>query len=72
MGSRKPLTDQEGEVRELTARDAAEAVPFSTLPKAERRMLFSIRGDTRSDAAEIRDRKNANLQTHEGPPGHHS
>jgi uncharacterized protein (DUF4415 family) len=41
--SRKPLTNSDGEVRELTARDAAEAVPFSSLPEAERKMLLSIR-----------------------------
>jgi uncharacterized protein (DUF4415 family) len=43
MASRKPLTDSEGEVRELTTADAVEAVPFSALPEAERRMLQSLR-----------------------------
>lgn len=32
MGNRKPLTDAEGEVRELTAEDFREMVPFSALP----------------------------------------
>lgn len=43
MASRKPLTNADGEVRELTARDAAAAVPFSALPEAERKMLLSLR-----------------------------
>ncbi len=33
MANRKPLTDFEGEVRELTQTDAARAVPFSELPR---------------------------------------
>ena len=43
MASSKRLTDSEGEVRELTATDAAKAVPFSALPQAEQTMLRSIR-----------------------------
>ena len=43
MANRKPLTDSVGEVRELTARDAAEAVPFTALPQAERETLLSLR-----------------------------
>ncbi len=43
MAKRKPLTDAKGEVRELTAEDAAHAVPFSALPEAERKMLLSLR-----------------------------
>ena len=39
----KPLTTSEGEVRELTAQDAVEAVPFSLLPDAERTVLLGIR-----------------------------
>ena len=39
----KPLTTSEGEVRELTAQDAAEAVPFSALPEAEQSILLKIR-----------------------------
>ena len=39
----KPLTTSEGEVRELTAHDAVEAVRFSSLPDAERSMLLGIR-----------------------------
>jgi len=37
------LTDADGEVRELTAADAAEAVPFSALPAAEQQVLLSLR-----------------------------
>jgi uncharacterized protein (DUF4415 family) len=43
MASRKKLTDSQGEVRELTATDAARAVPFCALPQAEQTMLRSIR-----------------------------
>jgi uncharacterized protein (DUF4415 family) len=43
MASRKRLTDSTGEVRELTATDAAEAVPFAALPVGEQAMLRSIR-----------------------------
>ena len=72
MSSRRPLTDSEGEVRELTTCDAAEAVPFSALPEGERRMILSLRGDARSDAGEIADREIANSQAHKSPSGHHS
>jgi uncharacterized protein (DUF4415 family) len=40
---RKALTNSDGEVRELTAQDAAEAVPFSALPDAEQKMLLSFK-----------------------------
>ena len=43
MANRKPLIDQDGEVRELTAQDAAESVPFSALPAAERKVLLNLR-----------------------------
>jgi uncharacterized protein (DUF4415 family) len=43
MANRKPLTDANGEVRELTAKDAAEAVPFSDLPQEEQNALLSLR-----------------------------
>jgi uncharacterized protein (DUF4415 family) len=43
MAKRKPLTDVDGEVRELTAADAAEATPFSALPAAEQNMLLALR-----------------------------
>ncbi len=40
MADRKPLTDDEGEVRELTDEDFARAVPFSKLP-AELQAILS-------------------------------
>jgi hypothetical protein len=40
MANRKPLTDEEGEVRELTEEDLAQFVPFSALP-AELQALLS-------------------------------
>ncbi len=43
MANRKPLTDEDGEVRGLTARDFAGAVPFATLPEGEQQMLRSLR-----------------------------
>ncbi|MGA2207223.1 MAG: BrnA antitoxin family protein [Terracidiphilus sp.] len=43
MAKRKSLTDVDGEVRELTAADAAEAKPFSALPAAEQTVLLSLR-----------------------------
>jgi uncharacterized protein (DUF4415 family) len=36
MAKRKPLTDDDGEVRELDAEDFARAKPFSSLPKSLR------------------------------------
>jgi hypothetical protein len=33
MANRKPLTDEDAEVRELTAEDFARMVPFSALPQ---------------------------------------
>jgi uncharacterized protein (DUF4415 family) len=47
MANRKPghkqLTNSDGEVRELTAEDAAKAVSFSGLPESEQIMLLSLR-----------------------------
>jgi hypothetical protein len=42
MAKRKPLTDAEGKVWELTAKDAATAKPLSALPDAEQKMLLSL------------------------------
>lgn len=42
MGSRKPLTDDEGEVRELTEEDFAHTKKFSDLPEEEQRILNGI------------------------------
>jgi uncharacterized protein (DUF4415 family) len=40
---RKPLIDEDGEVREVTAEDVALFKPFSALPAAEQRMLLKLR-----------------------------
>jgi hypothetical protein len=39
MANRKPLTNDEGEVRELTEEDLADFVPFSGLPIELQRLL---------------------------------
>jgi hypothetical protein len=39
MASRKPLTSNEGEVRELTEEDLAHFVPFSALPIELQKLL---------------------------------
>jgi uncharacterized protein (DUF4415 family) len=43
MANRKPLIDEDGEVREITAEDVALFKPFSSLPEAERKVLLKIR-----------------------------
>jgi uncharacterized protein (DUF4415 family) len=43
MASRKPLIDENGEVREIMAADVSIFKPFSTLPKAEQKMLLNLR-----------------------------
>jgi uncharacterized protein (DUF4415 family) len=42
MANPKPLTDDDGEVRELTAADSAHAIPFSALPEAEQKILLGL------------------------------
>jgi len=50
----KPLIDDEGEVRELTAEDFKRAVPFSALPEAEQQMLASRkRGPQKAPTKEL-------------------
>ena len=49
MANRKPLTDEEGEVRELTEQDLAQFIPFSALP-AELQKLLSEEKRVRPDA----------------------
>jgi uncharacterized protein (DUF4415 family) len=39
----KPLIDEDGEVREITAEDVALFKPFSSLPDAEQRVLLRLR-----------------------------
>jgi hypothetical protein len=41
MANRKPLTDEDGEVRELTAEDFAQMIPFSALPVELQELLAS-------------------------------
>jgi len=43
MANRRPLTDDEGEVRELTEEDLAQFVPFSALPLREQEMLRALK-----------------------------
>jgi uncharacterized protein (DUF4415 family) len=43
MAKRKPLTDAEGEVRELTDEDWKHAIPFSELPESLRLKLLSLK-----------------------------
>jgi len=43
MANRKPLIDEDGEVREITAADVALFKPFSTLPQAEQKVLLKLR-----------------------------
>lgn len=43
MAKRKPLIDEDGEVREITAEDIALFKPFSALPSEEQKMLLSLR-----------------------------
>jgi uncharacterized protein (DUF4415 family) len=43
MANRKPLIDDDGEVREITAEDVARFKPFSALPAAEQKMLLKLR-----------------------------
>lgn len=57
--SRLPLTDAEGEVRELTREDASEAIPFSALPEAERAMLLAIQLAARKRGPQKKPRKTA-------------
>ena len=43
MENRKPLIDDGGEVREITAGDLALFKPFSALPRAEQKVLLKLR-----------------------------
>jgi uncharacterized protein (DUF4415 family) len=43
MANRKPLIDENGEVREITAGDVARFKPFSALPAAEQKVLLKLR-----------------------------
>jgi uncharacterized protein (DUF4415 family) len=43
MANRKPLIDDDGEVREIRAGDVALFKPFSALPKPEQNVLLGLR-----------------------------
>jgi uncharacterized protein (DUF4415 family) len=43
MTNRKPLIDEDGEVREVTAEEVALFKPFSSLPETEQKMLLNLR-----------------------------
>ena len=43
MANLKPLTDEEGEVRELTSADFKQMVPFSALPIELQELLSSTK-----------------------------
>jgi len=43
MANRKPLMDEDGEIREITAGDVALFKPFSSLPDAEQKVLLKLR-----------------------------
>jgi uncharacterized protein (DUF4415 family) len=43
MANRKPLIDEDGEVREIAVEDVALFKPFSALPAAEQKMLLKLR-----------------------------
>jgi len=43
MANREPLTDDDGEVRELTAEDFALFRPFSELPEEHKRILRGLK-----------------------------
>ncbi len=49
MANRKPLTNDDGEVRELTEEDLAQFVPFTALP-AELQTLLSGEKHIKPDA----------------------
>lgn len=55
MANRKPLTDDEGEVRELKAEDFKHAIPFSKLPESLQEKLRSLkrRGPQRAPTKEM-------------------
>jgi uncharacterized protein (DUF4415 family) len=42
MANRRPLINEDGEVREITSEEVALFKPFSALPQAEQRMLRKL------------------------------
>ena len=53
----KPLTNGDGEVRELTAQDAADSAPFSALPEEEQKMLMALQTQGRKRGPQKAPRK---------------
>jgi len=56
MVNRRPVTDDDGEVRELTAEDFKHFVPFSALPHDEQEKLRSLkrhRGQQKAPTKEL-------------------
>jgi uncharacterized protein (DUF4415 family) len=43
MTNRKPLIDDDGEIREITAEDVVLFKPFSALPETEQKLLLKLR-----------------------------
>jgi hypothetical protein len=42
MANCKPLIDEDGEIREITAEDFANFKPFSSLPRSEKEILRTL------------------------------
>ncbi len=59
MANRKPLTNDDGEVRELTAEDFAQAVPFSALPEGLKSLLSSAERTVVPDATPKKGKQSA-------------
>jgi len=49
MANRKPLIDEDGEVREITANDVARFKPFSELSEFEQHQLLNLRSRGRQN-----------------------
>jgi hypothetical protein len=58
MANQRPLTDDDGEVRELTEQDLAQFVPFSALP-AELQAMLNESKHAAPDAESVSDRQPA-------------
>ena len=43
MANRKPLIDEDGEIREIRSEDVARFKPFSALPASEQTVLLKLR-----------------------------
>ncbi len=57
--TRKPLTNDEGEVRELTSEDFERAVPFSALPGKLKELLRSPERTVSPDVAAKKKKRTA-------------